>query len=111
MKTMPPNDLGKIFLTDECCKIEINSFIKAINKRFKGELLKSELEANGIKINLTKTCTGYGGERFWLLCPMCNKRRGVLYRHPVNQHIACRTCLGLKYRSNTKKGMIENQFK
>lgn len=108
---MPPNDLGKNILADQCAKIEVATFAKSAEKRLKLELLKLELDANGIQIKLAKSATGFGGERFWWLCPLCNKRRGVLYRHPISQIIACRNCLGLKYRSSSKKGMIENQFK
>ncbi len=111
MKTMPPNDLGKILLEDECDKIVINEFVKKAEKQLKKELLLSEVEMNGLEIKLAKTDTGYGGERFWWICPGCNKRRGILYRHPVSQIIACRSCLGLKYRSNSRKGMIENKFR
>lgn len=108
---MLPNNLGKIFLTDECDRIAISDFVKITRKWLKEEILKSKLAVNNLPIELAKSHTGYGGERFWWICPMCGRRCGILYRHPIDQQIACRKCLRLKYRSNAKKGMIENQFR
>ena len=39
----------------------------------------------------------FGGGRRWLVCPCCQSRRQALYI--ANTVLACRECLGLRYRS------------
>jgi hypothetical protein len=98
-----PNDLGEI--VENCQKIKIDDFVRQVNKRLKKELLKSSIEALGADLLLTTSKTRFNGARYWFLCPLCNKRRGVLYSR--NNQIACRVCLGLKYRKQRYKGMTE----
>lgn len=99
-----PNDLGEI--TENCQKIKIDDFVRRVNKRLKKELLKLSIEALGITISLTTSKTRFRGVRYWFLCPLCNKRRGVLYSR--NNQIACRVCLGLKYKKQRYKEMVES---
>jgi len=108
MKTMNPNDFGKKLLTEQCQKIKISDFIRASSEKIKEFLITSSLEASGYDISLDKSNTGFGGTRFWFSCPMCNKRVGVLYKHPISQILACRKCLNLDYRKHRYKGMVEN---
>lgn len=98
-----PNDLGEI--AENCQKIRIDDFVRQVNKRLKQELLGSSIKALGISISLTSSKTRFGGSRYWFLCPLCIKRRGVLYRRgPL---VACRVCLGLGYRKQRYRGMVE----
>lgn len=110
MKTLPPNDFGKKLLTEQCYKINIIDFVRESNKKIKEILIKSLLKSDGYNITLSRSKTGFGGTRFWFSCPICNKRVGVLYRHPVSQILACRKCLGLDYRKHRYKGMLEDGF-
>ena len=107
MKTLNPNDLGKTILVDECQSLRINNFLKKSRVLLKESLLTSELETLGLKIELTTSKTCFNGARIWFVCPLCNKRAGVLFYHPINQQIGCRLCLGLEYRKQRYKGMIE----
>jgi hypothetical protein len=108
MKIMNPNDFGKKLLTDQCQKIKVSDFVRASNEKIKEFLIKSSLEADGYNISLNKSDTGFGGTRFWFSCPLCNKRVGVLYRHPTSQILGCRSCLRLDYRKHRYSKMIEN---
>lgn len=108
MKTMPPNDLGKKFLVEECQKISMNLFSRKARYGVKEVLISSQLEAQGLTIKLTTSMTGFGGIRYWFECPICRARIGVLYAHPLNQQVGCRQCLGLEYRKRRYKGMVEN---
>ena len=56
------------------------------------------------KIKLTKTSCYFGGFRYWLLCPFCNKKMGKLYLLGRND-FACRHCLDLSYESRNKGGI------
>jgi len=110
MKTLNPNDLGKKYLVEECQKIRIEDFLKTYRDKLKELVLNSELEVLGLKIELTTSKTCYNGIRFWFKCPLCNRRAGVLFRHPLNNRIGCRKCLNLEYRKRQYKGMIEGKL-
>ncbi len=75
---------------EECQKISIQN-LKV------DSLSTSPIEVNGQLIELTKTECNYGGNRFWFLCPNCNRRTGVLYRKPLAQEFICRYCNSLTY--------------
>lgn len=105
---MTPNNLG--LLVEECKKIKLSDFLKRYRAGLKEALIKSELEIEGINIELATSMTGYGGVRVWFKCPLCGLRVGVLFRHPVNGAMGCRKCLNLEYRKRRYKGMMENDL-
>lgn len=107
---MKPNDLGKKLLVEECQKIEINTFLRRTKLKLRETLIASELNMQGISILLISSITGFGGTRYWFKCPLCSKKVGVLFMHPVSQNLGCRRCLGLEYRKRRYKGMVENQL-
>jgi hypothetical protein len=107
MKTLNPNDLGKKYLVEQCQKIKIDDFLKTYRGKLKELIISSELEALGFQIGLTTTKTCYNGLRYWFKCPGCDRRAGVLLKHPLSNKIGCRTCLNLEYRKRRYKGMIE----
>lgn len=51
-------------------------------------------------INLQKTKPHFGGVRWWLTCPICERRMGKLFLPPKGHYFACRKCCDLRYRSN-----------
>ena len=105
---MNPNNLGRIYLVDECQKVSIADFTKQFRDQMKAFYLKAEVEASGNKIWLTTSRTGFGGKRYWFSCPLCNGRVGTLFKHPIAEMLGCRACLGLEYRKRRYKGMAEN---
>jgi len=107
---MPPNDLGKKYIVEECQRIQIKDYLKSAGRKLKEALLCSELGLNNLSVSLTTSQTGFGGIRYWFSCPSCDRRVGVLFVHPITQAIGCRLCLGLEYRKRRYKGMIENSF-
>lgn len=50
-------------------------------------------------VTLDATEQPNGGRRWWWLCPACGKRVELLYLPPGRDRLACRTCHGLRYRS------------
>lgn len=99
-----PYDLGKI--TENVRSIRIDDIVRQAKKEFKSQFIKSSLNLRGVEIQLTTTQTRFKGKRFWFICPICHKRRGVVYID--SGLLGCRVCLDLKYRKQRFKGMIES---
>lgn len=96
MKSIRPNDLGQNQIVEWCQKIRVEDYIRQASKDLKRRLVESELEINNISIKLGTSRTRFNGERYWFICPICQKRIGILFE--LNSLIACRTCLKLKYK-------------
>ncbi len=109
MKTLNPNDLGRKLLVEECQKISVNGYLRKAKDKLKKSLIACELEIQGMAIELTFSKTKFNGTRYWFKCPCCKKRVGVIFIHPINQKIGCRTCLNLEYKKRRYKGMVETQ--
>lgn len=105
---MSPHDFGKKFLTDQCQQIRLSDFIRKTKPQLKETLLQSVIETEGYRLLLNRSKTGFGGLRYWFVCPTCQRRAGVIYKHPVSKSLGCRRCLGLDYRKHRYKGMVEN---
>ena len=52
--------------------------------------------------NLDYTPCNYGGRRVWFLCPICYRRRALLYCGQ-DGYFKCRNCANLNYRSSQKE--------
>ena len=109
MKLISPNDFGKKILVEQCQKIRFSDFLRKANQQIKEMVLQSLVEADGYNISFGKSKAGSSGTRLWFSCPICHKRSGVLYMHPVSQILGCRRCLKLDYRKHRYKGMIEEK--
>lgn len=107
MKTSKPNDFGKPLLVEQCRKVKVDDLVRACREQLKKTALDVEIRQLGLKINLATSRTHFEGTRFWFVCPLCNKKVGVLFQHPYEDKIGCRTCLGLEYAKRRYKGMIE----
>jgi hypothetical protein len=90
------------FSTDECQKISMQHLLREAKKQLLQQLLHIQIESCGIETEVMISSTGNGGKRYWLKCPACLKRKGLLFQHPLTDIIACRQCLGLKYRKRSK---------
>ena len=107
---MNPNDFGKKYLTEQCQKIKVDDFVRKIKEKLKESILRSEIELEGFNIDLNRSKTGFGGTRYWFSCPICHKRSGVLYKHPVSRILGCRECLNLDYKKHKYSKMVENKL-
>jgi hypothetical protein len=57
-------------------------------------------ESRCIPLSLTATRPGFGGWRWWFLCPRCERRCAVVFwRTGVEASPACRTCSQVRYAS------------
>lgn len=110
MKSLSLYDSGNKVLVDHCQKIDVNIVVSETNKQLKPMLMRNIIETNGFDIELTTSKTAFDGERYWFICPLCETRVGVVYQHPFRDLIGCRVCLGLMYKSQRYKGMLENKI-
>ncbi|MBD3362099.1 hypothetical protein GF362_00065 [Candidatus Dojkabacteria bacterium] len=90
--------LNDLFCIEDLEKLDINECIREIKPQIKIKLIRSYLEVQGYKINLSTSETAFGGERLWFECPECGKRKGTLFKNPFSKKITCRKCLGLIYQ-------------
>jgi len=102
-----PYYLGENNLVEQCQKINIDDIVRQVNKEVKCQVLQSQIEVMGLKLNLLTSRTRFNGKRYWFSCPTCNNRIGTIYRHPISLQVGCRNCLGIQYRKQRFKGMIE----
>ena len=104
---MSPNDLGENITVEDCERLPICGLIKSFKTRSIKVILRARIMVRRIRIHLTTTPTHFGGVRFWFLCPHCERRLRVLLIHPTSYMVGCRTCLGICYRQQRFKGMLE----
>lgn len=55
-------------------------------------------------VKTTRTKCYFGGSRPWFKCILCDKRAGVLYLNEDGNHLFCRECSNLRYRSQVVGG-------
>lgn len=103
-----PYVLGESQLVDTALKINIDELVDRVKKELKIRLLQTKIEALGIEVQLITSKTRFNGDRFWFLCPICHTKVGTLFKHPLQDILGCRNCLGLKYKNQRFKGMIES---
>lgn len=94
-------------LIDQCSRITADTVVQEALNRAKQGLIQAGVKISDCSVQLSTTPTQFGGQRAWFICPGCNQRRGVLLKHPISKRIGCRKCLGLQYRKQRYKGMIE----
>jgi len=100
-----PRNLGNI--VENVQSVKIDDLIRKAREEFKLHFIKSSLNISGIEVQLATSKTRFGGNRIWLVCPLCQKKRGVIYKDPP--FLGCRICLNLTYRKQRYKGMVELQ--
>lgn len=108
MKPTTPNNLGKKYLVDQCKSIDISDYLGKVKNELKQLAIKSQAEVDGYEVELTTSKIHYLGLRYWFKCPLCSRRAGKLYKHPISHILGCRRCLNLEYRSRRYKGMVES---
>src|SRR3990167_11388973 len=101
-----PYDLGTFQLADAAQKVNIDDLVRQAKRGLKLRLVEAHIEALGINVDLTTSSTRFKGERLWFVCPLCEKRVGTLY-NLVGKAVGCRLCLGIEYRKQRYKGMVE----
>jgi len=62
-----------------------------------------------VKVKLSWYSPGFGGRRYFFICPVCGKRMRTL--HFKYGEIACRTCHNLTYESCVENHRIDNLCK
>lgn len=74
---------------------------EGIRLHLDGDRLRVELPGGHCAVvQLAATSPKYGGIRWWYVCPVCEKRKSVLY--VSGSQLQCRQCAGLHYSSQRK---------
>jgi len=107
MNEISAHNLGKNNIVENVLTVDINRIVSEAKEGYKRALVEAQIEAFGAQIDICTTKTRFKGKRLWLVCPKCKKRKGKLY---MGNAIACRQCLGLIYRKQRYKGMIEDSI-
>jgi len=63
------------------------------------------------RVPLTRTRGHGGGVRYWMRCPECERRCGVIYLAPGAREFACRTCHRLTYESCRESRRFDGMFR
>lgn len=106
MKSLQVNYFGKNIVLENCKKVNMKDLLKTVKERLKYELMSVEVEG----ITFIQTKTNYWGIRYWFSCPKCERKISVLYENPATHTLECRLCIGLKYKKQRFKGMIEEKI-
>lgn len=102
---MNPIDLGNYLVLENCHKVEVSHIIKEMEQQIRVMLRASQIEFEDQLIQLASTNTNFNGQRTWLVCPNCQTKRSVLYKHPISGTLECRKCMGITYSKQRYKGM------
>ena len=112
MKTV--NDLGKPLTgraviykketVEDCRRISIfemrkSGTFKGFKERHGKPYLDIDYKGIHDRIGLASTACYFNGVRWWLICPGCGGRRGILYKPYYAQYFRCRHCHNLTYWS------------
>lgn len=84
-------------LVEHCQKLSIVELTRQAKGQLLESLLKAKISTNQQGLELTYTECNFGGKRYWLVCPKCGKRVGVLYKKPTSELLFCRKCHELRY--------------
>ncbi len=93
-------------LVEHCNKLNVNDLMRKAKRQLFEIILKADIVLTEQGIKLTTTNCYFGGKRFWLICPACNKRVGTLYQKPTDEVLLCRKCQNLTYLKTRYHNML-----
>jgi hypothetical protein len=67
-----------------------------------------QIQHHDYKILIVSTRPRFGGYRYWMICPECKKRIGVLYLPPGEHRFLCRHCYNLRYESQMEYEPVDS---
>lgn len=105
-KSLPSNNLGTISIED-CSIVSMNELLISIKNDYSLAIEKLYIEVAGVKVKLLSSLLASGGKRLWFQCPNCKRRVYKLRVHPDGSKVGCQSCLGLLYKKQRYKGMVE----
>jgi len=106
------NDFPKSLLEERCevgAPVYYGESYPVIYNRFKYRLLMKDIipvwdeelrQPVGQDFRVVRTACHYGGWRYWLVCPGCQRRCGALYNQSDPEWYVCRKCHDLTYASS-----------
>jgi|SRR5215470_16982295 len=89
-------------LADQFTSIDADDLLKPISNPSEIAVRWDDGTTSTFRIVVTFTQTSFHGRRAWFLCPRCQRRCRKLYVNGFYKILACRRCLGLRYRSQER---------
>jgi hypothetical protein len=86
-----------------CIHINENEAVIIFSYNYRG------VEHPDVKVNLSPYTPGFGGKRFFFVCPICSQRKRTL--HIKRGEIACRLCHDLTYEICTKSHYFDSVYR
>ena len=87
---------------------KIDVFICRDDYDQKIDRLALDMKRSWVSLYLVTTPANYGGVRYWLKCPHCNKKKRFLYQN--GPHWFCRNCGDLGYSSSQGTTKFTRQY-
>ncbi len=85
-------------VAENCLKIRIDDYVRQVRNSLKKVIIEAQINVNGDNIKLCESNTRFGGSRLWFECPLCKRRREILYINSTGKKIVCRKCIRLNYK-------------
>ncbi len=88
---------------EQCPRLTLARLLAGWGESINGQIVGDRLMINAYHqswaVELNETRHRWGGQRRWMLCPLCGARCSVLY---LRSAPACRQCHELRYHSKTR---------
>jgi len=72
-------------------KISVAALVREAREKLLESLVKSQLNVEGLDIQLCTSTTNWGGKRVWFVCPSCNRRCGKIIE--TDMGLLCNKCI------------------
>lgn len=89
-------------LADQFTAIDVDDLLKPISDPSEIAVKWEDGTTSTFQISVTFTQTAFDGRRAFFKCPRCQRRSRKLYVNGLYKILACRCCLGLRYRSQER---------
>jgi hypothetical protein len=89
-------------LADQFTSIDADDLLKPVPNPSEIAVKWEDGITTTFRISVTFTETAFHGRRAFFMCPRCQRRSRKLYVNGFYKILACRRCLGLRYRSQER---------
>ena len=97
-------------LADQFTAIDADNLLKPIHDPSEIAVKWEDGTKSTYRISVTFTETAFHGRRVFFVCPRCQRRCRKLYVNGFYRILACRLCLGLRYRSQERLSKRRRSF-
>lgn len=99
LESYPPLDMDQLIKHRKGNKIAVTAEVGLHSFKIRLDLRSLEGKVGEEYVILEKSSCGFGGYRYWFLCPQCKQRYRILY---LKKSLICRKCGKLSYASQQR---------